>query len=114
MQKPELKVNLRKTHANTFVIDLTGELTSFGEPPLMSAFTQATEQGAELLVFNFRDVEFMNSGGIGLLVTLLIRASRLGIRLSAVQLNEHYRKIFELTSLNEAIKIYPQEEDALL
>jgi anti-sigma B factor antagonist len=57
----------------------------------------------------------MNSGGIGLLVTLLIRANRHASpqRLAAVGLSEHYRHIFELTRLNEAIRLYPTEADAL-
>ena len=113
MKKPELKVNLRKAQDSVFVIDLLGEVTSFGEGPLMEAFKQASEGGAQALIFNFRDLEFMNSGGIGLLVTVLIRANRQGIRLSAVELNEHYRRIFELTSLNEAIHIFEKEEEAL-
>jgi anti-sigma B factor antagonist len=55
----------------------------------------------------------MNSSGIGLLVTILIRAKRQGQRLLAYGLNEHYRHIFELTRLNEAIGLYDSEADAL-
>jgi len=55
----------------------------------------------------------MNSSGIGLLVTLLIRANRQGQRLLAYGLNQHYRHIFELTRLNEAIHIYDAEAEAL-
>ena len=55
----------------------------------------------------------MNSSGVGLLVTLLIRANRNGQSLSAVGLNEHDRHIFELTRLNEAIRVFETEEDAL-
>ena len=55
----------------------------------------------------------MNSGGIGLLVTLLVRANRLKQRLLACGLNDHYRQIFELTRLDEAIAIYADEADAL-
>ena len=55
----------------------------------------------------------MNSSGIGLLVTLLIRANRQKQRLLAYGLNEHYRHIFELTRLNEAIAIYDSEAAAL-
>ena len=55
----------------------------------------------------------MNSGGIGLIVTLLIRANRQNVRLVAVGLNEHYQHIFELTRLDEAILIYTDESEAL-
>jgi anti-sigma B factor antagonist len=44
---------------------------------------------------------------------LLIRANRQNQRLLAYGLSEHYRQIFELTRLNEAIAIYDNEEEAL-
>jgi anti-sigma B factor antagonist len=55
----------------------------------------------------------MNSSGIGLLVTLLIRTQRQNQRLLAYGLNQHYQQIFELTRLNEAIGIFPNEIEAL-
>ena len=55
----------------------------------------------------------MNSSGIGLLVTLLVRAQRQKQKLAAYGLSEHYRQIFDLTRLNEAIAIYDSEADAL-
>jgi anti-sigma B factor antagonist len=55
----------------------------------------------------------MNSGGIGLIVTLLIRANRQGNRLVAIGLNDHYRQIFGLTRLDEAITIFDDEAAAL-
>jgi anti-sigma B factor antagonist len=55
----------------------------------------------------------MNSGGIGMLVTLLVRAGRQHQQLAACGLSEHYREIFELTRLDEAITIYTDEASAL-
>jgi anti-sigma B factor antagonist len=55
----------------------------------------------------------MNSGGIGLLVTLLVRAQRGGGRLVATGLSDHYRQIFELTRLDEAIEIHENRPAAV-
>jgi anti-sigma B factor antagonist len=55
----------------------------------------------------------MNSGGIGLLVTLLVRVQRAGQRLLAIGLDEHYRQILALTRLDEAIGIHKDERAAL-
>ena len=46
-------------------------------------------------------------------VTLLIRANRKKQKLLACGLNEHYRQIFELTRLDEAIAIHDSEAAAL-
>lgn len=77
----------------------------------MHAYADA--QGARTIILNFTDLAYMNSSGIGLLVTLLIRAKRANQRLLACGLSEHYRQIFELTRLNDAIAIYASEDAAL-
>jgi anti-sigma B factor antagonist len=65
------------------------------------------------VVLNFSGLEYMNSSGIGLLVTLLVRANRNHQRLLAFGLTDHYRQIFELTRLDEAIGIHDDEAAAL-
>ena len=64
-------------------------------------------------MLDFSGLDYMNSGGIGLLVTLLVRVQRQGQRLLAFGLTEHYRQIFELTRLDEAIGIHDTEAAAL-
>ena len=96
------------------VIDVQGEVTSFAENALMEAYNQVTTAGAKAIILNFTKLEYMNSSGIGLLVTLLIRINRQKQRLMAVGLNDHYRQIFELTRLNEAIMLYESEAEALV
>jgi anti-sigma B factor antagonist len=95
------------------VVDIVGEVTGFAESTLTEAFNRACGASVRTIVLNFNGLEYMNSSGIGLLVTLLIRAQRQKLRLLACGLNEHYRQIFELTRLNEAIGIYSSEADAL-
>jgi anti-sigma B factor antagonist len=94
-------------------LDIGGQVSAFAEKELMDAYNQATGDSAEAIVLNFEQLDYMNSSGIGLLVTLLIRANRNGHRLLACGLSEHYRHIFELTRLNEAIRVYDDEATAL-
>jgi anti-sigma B factor antagonist len=109
----ELAMNVRQASDTASIIDIQGGVTALAENALMDAYTQASTHGAHAIVLNFSGLEYMNSSGIGLLVTFLIRANRQGQRLLAFGLNEHYRHIFELTRLNEAIQIYDTEAEAL-
>ncbi len=113
VNKPILNVQVRTTSPESAVLDITGEVTGFGEEALMDAYNRATSLGARLIVLNFSGLQYMNSSGIGLIVTLLIRAQRNNQQLRAFGLNEHYEKIFDLTRLNEAIAIYETEAQAL-
>ena len=95
------------------IVDIAGDITAASEDVLMDAYGRAATEATRAVVLNFSGLEYMNSGGIGLLVTLLVRAQRLKQKLLAFGLNEHYRQIFELTRLDEAIGIYDDEAAAL-
>lgn len=112
---PEAKVmmTVRKPNASASVIDIDGQVTGFAEKVMNEAYEQASADGATFILLNFTNLEYMNSSGIGLLVTMLIRAQRNNCRLAACGLSPHYRQIFELTRLDDAIAIYETEADAL-
>jgi len=113
MPQANVVMKVRKISESTSIIDIVGEINAFAENALMDAYTQASSAGAKNIVLNFTGLEYMNSSGIGLLVTLLIRTNRQKQRLVAFGLTEHYQQIFELTRLNEAITIFPSEAEAL-
>ena len=96
----------------TIVIRVRGDITAASEGPLMAAYGQAGEK-TRIIVLDFSGLDYMNSGGIGLLVTLLVRANRQKQKLVATGLNDHYKQIFELTRLDEAISIHDSEAAAL-
>jgi anti-sigma B factor antagonist len=79
----------------------------------MEAYSEACTPDTHRIILNFTGLEYMNSSGIGLIVTLLIRVNRQKKRLLAYGLSDHYRHIFELTRLSDAIKIYESESAAL-
>jgi anti-sigma B factor antagonist len=92
---------------------IAGDVTSASEAELMAGYTRAIDDGARAIILDFSGLEYMNSGGIGLLVTLLVRAQRGGVRLLASGLSEHYREILALTRLDEAIEIHEDEGAAV-
>jgi anti-sigma B factor antagonist len=113
MSQAQLQLTVRDAGARTAIIDVRGDFTATAEAELMAAFTAAGDGGAHAIIFNFADLEYMNSSGIGLLITVLIRANRQGQRILACGLSEHYRHIFALTRLDEAIGIHQDEASAL-
>ena len=106
-------VKVRRAGDTTCIVEVHGEITAASEKPLMDAYTEAAGAHTKAVIIDFEDLEYMNSGGIGLLVTLLVRANRQKQRLLAYGLSDHYRQIFELTRLDEAIGIYGDEAAAV-
>ena len=113
MPQAKVVMNVRQVSPTTSIIDVQGEVTAFAENVLTSAYTEASTPTTRNIVLNFSGLEYMNSSGIGLIVTLLIRINRQKQRMSAYGLSDHYRHIFELTRLSDAIKIYDNESAAV-
>lgn len=112
MPTTNLTMDTREVTDGVRVIDISGEITAFSEEEIKSAHEKAGD-GASAVILNFEGLDYMNSGGIGLLVTTLIRAQRAGHELRAFGLTDHYRQIFTLTRLDEAISIYEDEKAAV-
>ena len=113
MPETKIRMDVRRVSPEASVIDITGDVTGFVEDVLMEAYNEASAPTTRAIVLNFAGLEYMNSSGIGLLVTLLIRANRQRQRLLACGLSEHYQHIFELTRLTDVIAIYENEDQAL-
>ena len=113
MSDTATRLQVRKPAPGVAVIDIAGEVTRDSDAALKEAYEQAAAEGATAVVLGFDSLEYMNSSGIGLLVTLLVRAQRNRQRILACGLSDHYRQIFELTRLDEVIAIHDTEEAAI-
>jgi anti-sigma B factor antagonist len=105
--------DVREVSERARAIDIEGDITAQSEDVLMDAYARASGEGVRAIVLNFTALDYMNSGGIGLLVTLLVRAQRRHQQVLAYGLSDHYRQIFELTRLDEAVGIHDSEAEAL-
>jgi anti-anti-sigma factor len=109
----QLQARVRPGDDAVAVLELRGDVTAACEGELMDAYRQATSAETRGIVLDFTGLDYMNSSGIGLLVTLLVRARREGRQISAYGLSDHYRQIFELTRLDEVISVHDDEERAV-
>lgn len=96
------------------IIDLRGEINSFGEDALDAAYVQACSKNPDTILLDFAHVDYINSTGIALIVSLMAKARSIGCRVIASGLNEHYREIFQITRLSDFMSIYPDQNSALL
>jgi anti-sigma B factor antagonist len=94
-------------------IDLVGTIDGGAEAALDAVYAQCDAHAARAVGLDFTRVEYINSTGIALLVSLLAKARRDDRPVAAWGLTEHYREIFQLTRLDDAIAIHSTEADAL-
>ena len=75
MPQASVAMNTRRVNATTSIIDIQGDVSAFAEQVLMSAYNEASTPTTRTIILNFSGLEYMNSSGIGLIVTLLIRVN---------------------------------------
>jgi anti-sigma B factor antagonist len=106
------RIDVRHATPTVSIFDIHGEVNAASSDALTKAYASIGE-GKHVLILNFSGLQYMNSTGIGLLVTLLVRANRQNQKVFAFGLSEHYRRIFKLTRLDEAIHLYASEAEAV-
>ncbi len=94
------------------VLDLHGEINGFAEQTLWQAYHQAVAYRPAAILLNFAGVDYINSTGIALIVTLMAQARQAGAPLMACGLSHHYVEIFSITRLSEFMPLFADEESA--
>ncbi|MEO6318061.1 MAG: STAS domain-containing protein [Acidimicrobiales bacterium] len=94
------------------IVDLAGTIDGGAEAALDAAYAGAAELRAGTVALDFTRVEYINSTGIALLVSLLAKARRDGRPVLAWGLTDHYREIFEITRLADFLEVVADEQTA--
>jgi|SRR5512146_145331 anti-anti-sigma factor len=105
--------HVRQRQPRIVVIDLEGEINGFAEATLSTAYGEAEQYQPTAILLNFSQVDYINSTGIALIVTLLAKARKAHIRLLTCGLSDHYVEIFNITRLADFMSVYPDESSAL-
>ena len=113
MDAPTVSMDVRHVASGTAVVDIAGEVTSACEPVLMSAYEQISGNDTQRVVLNFSGLEYMNSGGIGMLVTLLVRTNRQRQQLAAYGLSAHFVKVFTMVGITKYAALHRDEATAI-
>jgi anti-anti-sigma factor len=114
MERPEvneIQINLR-LEDRIALMDLHGSVTALAEKKVLSAYERATAQKVKLLVLNFSDVNYINSAGMAIIITLLHKTQAQGGALRAFGLTPHFQKIFEMVGLLKYIPHFKNESEA--
>lgn len=93
------------------VVTLAGELDLYNAGEVRGALTDAIEGGAERLVVDLAEVEFVDSTALGVLVEARSRLGRDGLRLAAPQLET--RRTLQVTGLDRQLAVHDSVDDAL-
>ena len=96
------------------VIVLSGEIDGHAADTLTAAYERAVADGdPATVVLDFAAVQYINSTGIALIVSVLARARSQRRSVVASGLSDHYREIFDITRLSDFIELFPSLDGAV-
>ena len=95
------------------VVEVDGQLIVGNRQELKQKMLDALDGGARKIVVDFTKTGYIDSSGLGVLVSLSKKIREQGGELRLAALNEDLRTLFELTKLDTLFQIADTREQAL-
>lgn len=108
----ELTITTRSVDDHT-VVSVAGEIDVYTAPQLRVKLVDLVDAGDRHLVVDMRNVDFLDSTGLGVLVGTLKRVKAANGSLALVCTQERIVKIFRITGLERVFTIASSVEDAI-
>jgi anti-sigma B factor antagonist len=101
----------RDSDGETCTLVLAGEVDVYTSPDLRRALADAVESGCAHVVVDLEHLSFIDSSGLGVLVSTLRRMKEDGGTLRLVCTKEGILKIFRITGLDKVFPIFSSAEE---
>jgi anti-sigma B factor antagonist len=92
------------------VLSFRGPLTMENVPPFMNAVRR---EGAPTMILDFSGVPYLDSSGLGCLVSAYTSCAKAGRRVALTGVNHRVRKVFEITKVEQIFLMFPTLADAI-
>src|SRR5437868_9147565 len=110
-----VELNIRERQAwDVTILDLEGKITiGEGSVSLRSAIRRLTEEGKKKILLNLAGVGYVDSSGIGELVSSYTTINREGGQLKLLKLTQKIKDLLTITKHLTVFDVYDDEAEAL-
>jgi anti-sigma B factor antagonist len=100
---------------NVVIFDVEGEIrrSDVSDVTLHQLVKDQLEAGKRNILLNFKDVEFIDSFGVGEILASYISTHNLGGKLKIAKISKKLYLVFQVTMLTKVLEIYDEEDAAL-
>ncbi|HOJ50793.1 MAG TPA: STAS domain-containing protein [Spirochaetota bacterium] len=107
-----MEINQR-TANDVVILDINGEIDLYNAPDIKDTIKNLIDSGKRQVIINLEKVSYIDSSGIGVLISSLSNLKKVGGALKIINVYASVKKVFELTKLTSFFEIYDSEEEAL-
>ena len=97
-------------HVDRGVLSLRGPLTMENVSPFLNAVRR---ENAPTMILDFTGVPYLDSSGLGSLVSAYTSCQKAGRRVALTGVNKRVMKVFEITKVEEIFLMFPTLSDAI-
>ena len=109
----ELNINERQA-GDVTVLDMSGKITiGEGSVALRTAIRRLLEEGKKRILLNLAGISYVDSSGIGELVSSYTAINKEGGQLKLLNLTQKIQDLLTITKLLTVFDVYDSEADAL-
>ena len=102
-----------KEFGEVCLLEIDGEVDAEHAPQLKRAIAKAREDFARHFILDMSGVTFIDSTGLGVLISLMRHLNENSGKLKLAGLQDEVRSIFEITRLYKVFELCPNAEEAL-
>lgn len=95
------------------VLAIKGEIDVATAPPLRDKLLALVNDGSERVIVDLSNVDFLDSTGLGVLVSVMKRLRTTGGDLRLICTKTHLLKVFEITGLTSVFEIFDTLDAAI-
>ena len=106
-----LMIDRSNSYALQEVLVLSGPLTAGNGAICQKAMRQ--EDPAETVILDLSDVPYIDSAGLGMLVTAYVTRQKSGRKMVLSGINQRVQKLFDITRVASLFLIFPSPEEAI-
>jgi len=109
-----MEISAREKNA-VIIFDIEGEIrrSDVSDVTLHQLVKDQLDTGKRNILFNFKNVEFIDSFGVGEILASYISTHNLGGKLKIAKISKKLYLIFQVTMLTKVLEIFEDEEVAL-
>jgi anti-anti-sigma factor len=109
-----MKINTREK-SDVIIFDIEGEIrrSDVTDVTLHQLVKDQLDTGKRNILLNFRNVEFIDSFGVGEILASYISTHNLGGKLKLAKISKKLYLVFQVTMLTKVLDIFDEEDVAL-